>query len=247
METTKIAYLTIDDAPSEHFEQKIEFLLSKDIPAIFFCPGNALEIRPEAAITAIRRGFVLGNHSYDHSHFSEIPLEACFEQIRKTDELLEAIYRRAQRPFTTKYFRFPYGDKGALAGDDPWAPISEAGLERKQAIQDYLRQLGYTQPSFADITYRYYQEAGLLDDVDWYWTYDVGEWSTYIEPHVYGIETDADVMARMEEISPEEGRGLNTPGSAEIILTHDHAHTTELFFAVINRLLEKGISFQLPS
>lgn len=246
MEPPKIAYLTIDDAPSADFAFKVDYLSSKGIPAIFFCPGNALEVQPDLVVDAIQKGFVIGNHAYDHPHFSEIPLEAGYEQIRKTDQLLEQIYSQAGIPFIKKYFRFPYGDKGALTGDDPFAPISSVGLRRKQALQAFLRQLGYSQPAFDEITYDYYRAAGLLDDIDWYWTYDVVEWSTFHEKHAHGIETLADVYARMDEVVPEGGRGLNTPGSAELILTHDHVETTPLFSAIIERLLAKGMEFRLP-
>lgn len=247
MNIEKTAYLTIDDAPSVDFEQKVDFLLSKDIPAIFFCPGETLEIRPEPVINAIRKGFLIGNHTFDHPHCSEITLEACFEQIQKTDELIEGIYQQAGVPIPAKYFRFPYGDKGALTGDDPFAPITEAGHERKNAIQTELRRLGYSQPAFPDITYDYYRAANFLDDVDWYWTYDVLEWSTFHEDSIHGVDTLEDVFARMEENVPEEGRGLNFPGSSEIILTHDHEETTSIFFKIIERLLQKGIKFRLPS
>lgn len=64
--TRKIAYLTIDDAPSLDFEKKIDFLQSQGIPAIFFCPGNALESRPQVTVEAIQSGFVIANHAYDH-------------------------------------------------------------------------------------------------------------------------------------------------------------------------------------
>lgn len=244
---SKIAYLTIDDAPSADFGAKIDFLESKNIPAIFFCQGNYLESNPDICIEAIRRGFVIGNHTYDHPHFSEISLETCFEQIRLTDGIITGLYVRAGVTGHVRYFCFPYGDKGALSGDDVFAAISPAGLVRKKVLQDYLLQLGYCQPAFDDVSYEYYRKGGFLDDVDWYWTYDVAEWSTFHEPHAYGIETAEDVFTRMEEVVPEGGRGLDTPGSAEIILTHDHVETTELFFAVIDRMLEKGIAFHLPS
>ncbi len=245
--TKKIGYLTIDDAPSPDFERKIEFLKNHGIPAIFFCSGRALELHPKIAIKAIEQGFVIANHAYDHPHFSEIPLEACFEQICRTDEIVNKLYAQVRVDEYPKYFRFPYGDKGALTGDDVYAPISDAGLNRKQTMQKFLRQLGYVQPAFDDIRYKYYRKLGLLDDIDWYWTYDVVEWSTFHDRHAHGIETAEDVFARMEESFPEDGRGLNWPDSADIILTHDHIETTELFFAVIERMLEKGIEFRLPS
>jgi len=243
----KIAYLTIDDAPSADFTQKVDYLLSKDIPAIFFCTGEALEKRPKPVIDAIHKGFLIGNHTYDHPHFSEIPLDACFEQIQRTDQIIDTIYSQAGEAVPAKYFRFPYGDKGALTRDDPFAPMPEVGQKRKIALQSELHRLGYSQPEFTDVTYSYYKAPNLLEDVDWYWTYDVHEWSIYFGEYSHGIHTLDDVFARMDEDFPEDGRGLNFPDSSEIILTHDHVETTPIFPKIIDRLLQKGLEFRLPS
>ncbi len=243
---SKHACLTIDDAPSPDFLQKIDWLESRGIPAIFFCTGENLAARPEMAAEALQRGFVVGIHSWDHPHFSRIPLKACFEQIRRADAVLTQIYKKAGIPDYPKYFRFPYGDKGALTGDDPFTSPSGEGLARKQSIQKYLRSLGYTQPAFDGIAYGYYRRAGLLDDADWYWTYDVREWCTFHPEAAHGIRTLDDVLARMDEVEPENGLGLNTPGSDEIILTHDHTETSSIFPDIINRLLKKGLEFYIP-
>ena len=108
----KIAYLTIDDCPSKDMFTKVDFLLKKRIPALWFCRGEFLEKREEAVIYAIKKGFVMGNHSYNHPLFSRIPLKECFRQIKVTNELIEDVYKEAgvQRP--SKVFRFPWGDKG---------------------------------------------------------------------------------------------------------------------------------------
>ncbi|RLE93929.1 MAG: polysaccharide deacetylase, partial [Thermoprotei archaeon] len=103
----KIAYLTIDDAPSRDFKHKIEYLESKGIKATFFCQGRFLEERLEEAVDAIRKGHVIGNHSYDHPRFSEITLEEAERQIRRTDELIEEAYRLAGVPRLYRVFRFP--------------------------------------------------------------------------------------------------------------------------------------------
>ncbi|MBN1891077.1 MAG: polysaccharide deacetylase family protein [Thermoflexales bacterium] len=241
--TSKIAYLTIDDAPSVTMSEKVDYLLSKHIPAIWFCQGSLLEQRTNAAIRAIRKGFVLGNHAYNHPYFSDLELTQCYEQIQRTDDMIEAVYARAgvQRP--AKYFRFPYGDKGGLKYSEVLEAYSEAGLERKEALQTYLRQLGYAPPPVEHITYRYYQVNGLREDVDWYWTYDVMEWSIYAAEHLYGVDSLEKVLARMDEDEPEGFRGLNDPSSAEIVLIHDHLETSSCFVSIIERLLEKGLSF----
>jgi peptidoglycan/xylan/chitin deacetylase (PgdA/CDA1 family) len=244
---TKTAYLTIDDAPSATMGEKVDYLCAKGVPAVWFCKGSLLEQRPGVAIGAIQKGFLLGNHAYDHPHFSDLELEECFSQIRRTDEILEQVYGQAGTARPTKCFRFPYGDKGGLNYSQVFEPYSEDGLARKQALQDYLRELGYTQPRWEAVTYRYYRDGGLADDVDWYWTYDVLEWSIFRDEHQFGIDSLEKVFARMEEDEPEGGRGLNYEGSAEIVLIHDHLQTAPYFQPLVERLLAKGLEFALPA
>jgi len=110
----KTAYLTIDDAPSKDFRKKIDFLLSKNIPAIIFCQGNDLQNNQEEIIYAIKKGFIIGNHSHDHPYFSQLTLEQAKEQIKKTDVVIDEIYQKAGILRPVKFFRFPFGDKGGL-------------------------------------------------------------------------------------------------------------------------------------
>jgi peptidoglycan/xylan/chitin deacetylase (PgdA/CDA1 family) len=244
--TPKIAYLTIDDAPTNHVAQKVDWLAAENIPAIFFCIGQLMEQNPQPVISAIQRGFVVGNHTYDHPHCSAIPLADVLAQIERTDAIVEEIYRRAGVPCPAKLFRFPYGDKGALTGDDVFVRPSAEGAERKATIQQKLRQLGYMQPAFPGITYSYYRAAGLLADVDWYWTYDTLDWSIFSDTPILGITSVAAALARMDEDEPQNGRGLNTPGSEEIVLIHDHEASTDAFPILVRRLREKGCDFRLP-
>lgn len=247
----KTAYLTIDDAPSKQLNQKVDILRRLGIPAVLFCQGNLLEQHPEQALYALEHGFILGNHSYDHPHFSDLALKEGYEQIRRTDALLGQIYAAAGVPWGKdarpgKYFRFPYGDKGGLRYSEVLAAYSDAGAERKNALQTYLRQLGYCQPPFAGVTYRYYHQAGLLTDIEWRWTYDVMEWSINAAEHLCGVDSIERVFARMDEDAPESGQGLHFAGSEEIVLTHDHTNTGEFFEPILKRLLAKGLTFKLP-
>lgn len=243
----KVVYLTIDDAPTQDLPGKLDFLKANNIPAVLFCIGNNLDERPQVAIDAIREGFVLGNHSYDHPHFSDISVEEACDQISRTDSILDRLYAEAATPRPSKVFRFPYGDKGDLNYGDETKPLTQEGKARKLAIQTHLRRLGYTQPRFEGVTYPYYREGGFLDDVDWLWTYDVMEWSVFSDQHVHGIDSFEKVLDRMEEDVPDGWRGLNDLASEEIILTHDHVASTEIFYPIIKRLQEKELIFRLPS
>ena len=241
----KKAYLTIDDSPSPHMKQKVDFLLSKGIPAIFFCEGRKIEEHPDAVIYAIQNGFVIGNHSYNHPSFADISLEEGFEEIKRTDTLIDLIYQQAGVARPAKYFRFPYGNKGGLAGDYPVSGYGEEGEKRKNVIQQYLRQLGYSQPAF-NVTTTYFREAGLLDEADWFWTFDTFDWSVNSDNPMYGITSLEAVFARIDEDEPEGARGLNGPESEEIVLIHDHENSTDIFFPIVERLQEKGLQFSLP-
>ncbi|MFW5718207.1 MAG: polysaccharide deacetylase family protein [Spirochaetota bacterium] len=241
-----IAYLTIDDAPSRGWRAKLDALETFGIRAILFCAGRALSERPEFVAPALAAGHVLGNHAWSHPAFSEIPLDACEREIDRTHRLLVDLHRAAGREFEPRYFRFPYGDKGALTGSDTDARPDEAGSARKAAIQQMLRSRGYTQPRFPGVTYRWYRDQGLLSDGDWYWTYDCHDWSTTARQPQFGIRTLEDVFARMDEDVPEGGRGLHYAGSEDIVLLHDDDATAELFVPIIQRLLEIGVEFRLP-
>ncbi len=221
----KTAYLTIDDAPSVDLRQKVDFLAEKQIPAVWFGVGEAIARRPDAAVYALQRGGILGNHTYTHPHCSALEPDAVYDEIRRTETLIDDVYRRAGVVRPAKYFRFPYGDQGTP--------------ERKEALQAFLRAEGFTPPAREGITYAYWS-----DDVDWRWTYDCMDWSIYSAQPQHGVTSVEAVFARMEEHVPEGMRGLNTPGSEEIILTHDHAETTRHFEAIIQRLLDKGITFK---
>ncbi len=216
---TKTAYLTIDDAPSPVFEDKLELLISNDVPAVFFCEGHYLEERPEIVVKAIREGFIIGNHAYSHPKFSDISLEKAEEEIRRTDELIDKLYERAGVDRPGKFFRFPFGNRGG---------------EKEEELQSFLREQGYSKPGFPGITYGWYDEK-CRDKVDWFWTFDVKE---------YEIDSREEVLERMDEDEPGNMKGLNTD-SADIILIHDHKETHEVFKSAIRRLMEK-VEFRKP-
>ena len=242
----KIAYLTIDDAPSKDFRRKVDYLLFKKIPAIFFCEGELLNKRPKVVIYAIKKGFIIGNHSYNHQLFSDLTLKQCFGQIKKADEIIDKLYEKAGVKRPAKLFRFPFGDKGGLMHEEVFKRYTGKGKIRKEKIQDFLRKLGYTQPKFKGITYSYYNKAGLLKDVDWNWTYDCFDHTIFDPEPTFGIKSLKNIFERMEEDVPEGCRGLNYAGSEEIIVIHDFTKTAFTFKPIIERLLAKGIIFKLP-
>lgn len=245
----KIAYLTIDDCPSKDMKKKVDFLLGNGIPALWFCRGEFLERRQEAVVYAIKNGFLMGNHSYDHPLFSRIPLEECFKQIELTDELIERAYEKAGIERPAKVFRFPWGDKGG--GFD----MKEGGFfpkrenpEKIRTVQDFLRKLGYKQPRFKGINYDWFNGAYLSNDIDVYFTFDTMDWVVLVDKYKskYGINELTGILERMDEDVPEGGKGLNYADSNEIILLHDLSEISHMFVPIMEKLLEKRLKFEMP-
>lgn len=248
----KVGYLTIDDSPTVDFRRKVDVLREKKFPAIFFCRGDRLLERKEDVIYAIEKGFVIGNHSYDHPKFSELSLKECFHQIRRTDEIIEDIYNEAEVSRPAKLFRFPYGDKGSgLDAEKGWPEDKEKRLFM-QGIQNYLKKLGYHQPIFEAITYKWYKDAKLHLDQDIYWTYYTHD-CTVAQYRESAVSEDLpeyrdldSLIARIDEDVPEGGRGLNYRKSNDIILLHDYPGIEYMFKPLIDALSNKGLYFKYP-
>ncbi|MFH1522047.1 MAG: polysaccharide deacetylase family protein [archaeon] len=217
----KQAYLTIDDAPSVNLKEKIDFLLKKKIPAILFCEGrHIINNGKDDVIYAVKKGFVIGNHSFGHPHFSELELDKCLDEIKRTDEIIEEIYSIAKIERPIKIFRFPYGDRGG---------------ENKEKIQDYLRSLGYEQPKFKGITYPWYSSEGYDKDVDVFWTFDNRDYQ--IGEGEYKENTLQDILKLIDESEKLKS------DSNDIILSHDHERSHKHFKILIEAIQNKGINF----
>jgi len=248
----KKAYLTIDDAPSRDFIAKTEFLDRHGIPALFFCEGQFIQQNERSLFTAIELGFLIGNHSFSHPHFSDLSVEECKREIRQTDALIEHIYRKIGVAWTAKYFRFPYfdsgGDASAVAYETKWSKPSAEWFryerdDRRQELQDYLRGLGYRQPQFQGINPQYFADPNLLSGVDVHCTYDQAEYWLHEVNAPWGLSKEEAILGRIEEDFPYEGRSLNCEDTVDIVLVHDHEKTTDLFYQIIGRFIEKGIDF----
>ena len=244
----KKAFLIIDDCPTSDLKNKIDYLISQDIPAILFCCGNRMEEKPEAVVYAIKKGFLIGNHSYSHPNFSEITLEECYEQIKKTDDIINRLYKEAGIERHFKLFRFPYCNKGTKETGD-WiarlAPKTEKGKVRKEKIQNCLREIGYSyqQNLNKNVKYNWYRNLHLHLDIDIIESYDSFDWAPTDKEPPFGYDNLNAVLARMDEDFPEEGRGINFLESDEIISMHDMYGIEDYFIPLIEKFRKKGIGF----
>jgi peptidoglycan-N-acetylglucosamine deacetylase len=240
-ENRKIAYLTIDDAPTEDFRGKSDYLHSKGIQAILFCTGEQLENYPEEAAYAISQGHILANHSYNHPRFSDIDIAAARDQIERTDRLLDEVYAIAGTTRPIKAFRFPFlnnGSKGEQS-DGGWND------EHVRSIQRILSEFGYKQPNFKNLNYAWYKNAGLDMCLNVDCTYDTFDWCLADGQEQFGYCDLPTILGRMEEDVPEGRRGLNYPHSNEIVMMHAWI-PMDAFTVLVERMLAKGIEFRLP-
>lgn len=150
--------LTVDDCPfSDKSQLLLDYLIDRGIGAILFCQGEYLEKRPQYAVSAIAEGFVIGNHSYNHPHFSELTDGEAKSQIIETDRIIGEIYAKTQQEIPAKYFRYPYGDNGSSD------QIKGGDLTKTFASQKVLQDAGYCSP--------FYPRR-----FDWDWDVDFKDW-----------------------------------------------------------------------
>ena len=225
------AVLTIDDVSSANTPAIVDYLNSKGITALMFAVGENVEKYYDNAIYALKKGMILGNHSYSHPAFSRLSLEEGIENIEKNEAVLDKLYRDADVERKYRPFRFPYGDKGG---------------QNKDALQAYLRDKKFSKLKDTQLTYEWWGERGLDKDIDTFWTFDFAEYN--IRP---GSEfTEKDVWKRIEELDPPYGAALLQDGNSHFILLHAHDETEELvpeyYKKFIDFLLEKGVVFNKP-
>ncbi len=133
-------------------QKKIDFLKYHKIPAIFFCRGEFIPGREEHLVHAIKNGFLVGNHSYTHPYFSSISLGSCFQEILKTEALIDSCYHSANVLREKKVIRLPFGDRaeGKKLGFLQ-AFLKEQGFEALDfgvSLQDNFIDAGWTWNTF---------------------------------------------------------------------------------------------------
>lgn len=225
------AILTIDDIASENTPAIVDYLNEKGIQAVMFATGANVEKYYDHAVYALRKGMIVGNHSYSHPAFSSLSVEEGIWEIEKNEEILNQLYQAAGVERTYRPFRFPYGDKGG---------------NNKQVYQHYFRTHGFHKLKDTQIKDSWWREEGLDQEIDTLWTFDFAEYN--IRPGS-GF-TKESVWERMHDNAPSSGSVLLTEGSNHIILLHAHDETEAMlpgyYRLFIDYLLEKGVTFVRP-
>lgn len=96
---------TFDDGPHpEHTPIIIDALEKRNIKAIFFVTGKALECYPEMGKLIVQKGHALGNHTYEHLDLKKCSFKEYRNSIEQTFEIIASF-----QPGGEKIFRPPYG------------------------------------------------------------------------------------------------------------------------------------------
>ncbi|HTK84275.1 MAG TPA: polysaccharide deacetylase family protein [Patescibacteria group bacterium] len=256
------AYLTIDDSPSAHTDALTDALAARNVPALLFCRGDRLKKNPEPIVTAIRKGFVIGNHAWSHTRFSTLSLEDGTKEIKKTDKLIDNAYRKAGVQRSAKYFRFPHMDRGCggwvVDYDDllpsyrdalvqlfggglnvQLTPPDRAMKLKKQALQDWLKDEGFQSPDFRGVPHSWYNDTEVATAIDTMFTYSTGDWMVTAR-HLgkWPYKSVDDLKAKIDA-----DPFLHKDGS-HIVLMHDQDELLDVGIALVDHLIAKGFVFQ---
>ncbi len=101
-----VVALTFDDGPEPgHTEAILAVLARHQVPATFFLIAEKAKLHPDlvAQMRALP-GAVIGNHSWSHPNFHDIPVDEQRKEVDSADTLLHADLGK------NPLFRYPYGN-----------------------------------------------------------------------------------------------------------------------------------------
>ncbi|OIN85617.1 MAG: hypothetical protein AUJ12_08715 [Alphaproteobacteria bacterium CG1_02_46_17] len=240
----KRAYLTFDDGPSIYTDRLVDFLCSKNVPAIFFVHGENMmkEHYFPSIVRAIKKGIVIGNHSLNHNRASEIGFEEQTRQIIEAQKLIDRAYHEAGRDHAPRYFRFPHLDRGCgnahvidmatveelyrdYVRDLFWEgvrietkePPTAEQIELKNSLQKWFIQNGFKKLPTPGVTFPWWVKSELSEAVDSLVTFSTSDWM--MGPRHAGKDQFKTTDALKNKIDTDPW--LNREDSAHIILMHD--------------------------
>ncbi len=257
------AYLTIDDTPSPHTDALIDFLVARDVPAILYVRGDMMEQHgTQSVIRAIQKGFVIGNHLYNHLRSSEISFESVCDEILKTQKIIDICYAEAgvKQPF--KLIRFPHLDRGSggwIVNYDTYeepdrseivklfsdginidlTKPSEKLFDHKAKIEGFLKQENFVAAPFQGITLPWHK-GEVAGSIDALYTYSTSDWML-LGRHKgkWPYKTLDDLKRKIDE-----DKNLNHPTSSHIILAHDKDEIENVLPDLVDHLLRKQFNFK---
>lgn len=97
--------LTFDDGPSEYTSEILDLLDKYNAKACFFCIGQQMEKYPESAKEIVKKGHVIGNHTYSHTRkMGFLSAKSIFLEIEACDSVAKELL-----DINLHFFRPPFG------------------------------------------------------------------------------------------------------------------------------------------
>lgn len=111
---SKVALLTIDDAPDKRALDMAKTLKELNAPAIFFVNGHFIDSDEKKAIVKEIHdmGFEIGNHTMTHADLQQLSEDEQREEIILVSDMVEEII--GERP---RFFRAPFGQNTDFSRD----------------------------------------------------------------------------------------------------------------------------------
>ena len=227
------AYLTIDDSPSVHTVDLVDFLVKRGIPAILFVRGDLLEKNPRPIEYAIQNGITIGNHGFAHKPAGDMEPQEWADDLELCEHLIEAAYRRCNVERQAKYYRFPYIDRGDGVKLEQ---INKNGItenEKTKTLQDYLHEQHFYQP-FKKMPRTYPKRAN-----DCLYTFTTRDWMLNDKHRgKHDIKTLDDLKTRVDT-----DESLKDDTHRHVIIMHDQAGNQDDVCALIDYFVEIGFEF----
>ena len=199
-----------------------------------------IEKKPSSIIRAIKKGFVIGNHSYAHKPFGDLTFDEAIADIEKCESLIDECYTSAGIPKHGNYFRFPYLDRGN--GDRVerhFENVSDVDInadEKVARIQSYLKDNGYGQPF--QTTHPLYKNASIANAADCLMTYSSFDWMlTTRHKGNWPYTSIENLTARIDNDAALQSSNGN------ILILHDQEEILPVFKSLIDHMISKGYLF----
>lgn len=133
-------FLTVDDGPSNHFDSLLNYLFKLNIGAVFFCQGFNLHDKRNRSILikAIRRGYIIANHTFNHPKISKLTLDEFKSEVLSTEKIINSLYASAKIERQHKLFRFPFFDNLNFDASKMEDFLAEIGLLQLKSSSFYI-------------------------------------------------------------------------------------------------------------
>lgn len=236
----KTLFITIDDAPSDDMPKKLDLLDELGINVCWFVLGDNVAKRRDLLLRALKRGDRLANHSFRHPFFSKISVSKAKKEIFETEKLIQSLYDEAEIVWSKKYFRFPYGDSGL--GSSYGKNSNKKWSLKFYRIQKFLKKMGYVNPDWDSIWLEYKKpdmdEATdkIFNNLGCYWSFDVEEWKI-AEDYRTPVAQENQLLLRLDQLANRAG--------CELLLIHDHNHSSNLFELAMRWFKHKDFDIKL--